>query len=144
MVVTDPSVGVVAASEAGALIPEAGAGPDILFPPSLHPPPPNDPKTTHKCPICAKGFDAKWNRRRHLESVHFKNKSECPRCKNPFSSPSALKAHQQKTSACADKSVRVRCETCDIELRGDLNRHRTSDKHQHRLQTQRLHEDTEK
>ena len=118
MVVTDPSVGVVAASEAGALTPEA-----LLHAPSLL-------KPTHTCSHCNKKYRWPVSLRKHIQRDHLGLTYDCTMCNKKYAYETSLRLHQK---GCGGTRTMYYCKLCDVKHACPVVTHEKQKTHKKKL-----------
>ena len=75
----------------------------------------------------------KINLRTHVDSVHLPLTHRCVTCDHVSTNMSNLNNHRKRVVACGGEK-KCPCEVCTVAFgeKGDLDRHKNSDKHKHK------------
>jgi uncharacterized C2H2 Zn-finger protein len=81
-----------------------------------------------QCDQCSSSFGTKGELTRHLESIHYKERYECPDCDLTFTRRDSMKAHKRIKHSKAQneaKCLSLKCETCEksFSRKSALRRH---------------------
>ena len=118
MVVTDPSVGVVAASEAGALTLEV-----LLHAPSLL-------KPTHTCSHCNKKYRWPVSLRKHIQRDHLGLTCDCTICNKKYAYETSLRLQQK---GCGWTRTMYYCKLWDVKHACPVVTHEKQKTHKKKL-----------
>ena len=83
---------------------------------------------TKQCDQCSSSFGTIWELTRHLKSVHYQERIECPDCSETFTRKDNFKLHQKNNHKVTHHDVRIeqfKCEICGYSFsrKSDLKRH---------------------
>ena len=83
---------------------------------------------TKQCDQCSSSFGTIWELTRHLKSVHYQERIECPDCSETFTRKDNFKLHQKNNHKVTHHDVRIeqfKCEICGYSFsrKSALKRH---------------------
>ena len=86
------------------------------------------PKLESKCDQCSRSFGTIGELTRHLQSVHYQERIECPDCSETFSRMDNFKLHKKNKHTVTHDVVKIgrfKCEICDksFSFKSALKRH---------------------